>query len=83
MLLLILAKVATVYVPIIYAQIVDDLAPRDGGAMLAVPIGLVVAYGAAAHGLRRVRRVARRAVRHAYSARCAVRRGERSSTCTR
>jgi ATP-binding cassette, subfamily B, heavy metal transporter len=43
--MLVLAKVATVYVPVIYGRIVDALAPKDGAAMLAVPLGLVVGYG--------------------------------------
>jgi ATP-binding cassette, subfamily B, heavy metal transporter len=43
--MLVLAKVATVYVPVIYGRIVDVLAPNDGTAMLAVPLGLVIGYG--------------------------------------
>jgi ABC-type transport system involved in Fe-S cluster assembly fused permease/ATPase subunit len=43
--LLVLAKVATVYVPIVYGHIVDALAPKDAAALLAVPIALVIAYG--------------------------------------
>jgi ATP-binding cassette, subfamily B, heavy metal transporter len=43
--MLVLAKVATVYVPVIYGRIVDVLAPKDGTAMLAVPLGLVIGYG--------------------------------------
>jgi ATP-binding cassette subfamily B protein len=40
------AKSANVLVPIAYARAVDALAPRDGaGAMLAVPVALVVGYG--------------------------------------
>ena len=45
MALLVLAKVATVYVPVVYGRIVDALAPKDGSAMLAVPLALVIAYG--------------------------------------
>ncbi|HEY1935801.1 MAG TPA: ABC transporter ATP-binding protein/permease [Acetobacteraceae bacterium] len=41
---LVLAKVATVAVPLIYARIIDRLAPTHGG-VLAVPVALVVAYG--------------------------------------
>jgi ATP-binding cassette subfamily B protein len=43
--MLVLAKVATVYVPVVYGRIVDALAPKDGAAMLAVPLGLVIGYG--------------------------------------
>ena len=44
--LLLLAKVANVLVPIAYARAVDALAPTAGpGALLVVPIALVVAYG--------------------------------------
>jgi ATP-binding cassette subfamily B protein len=43
--MLLLAKVATVYVPVVYGRIVDALAPKDAAAMLAVPLGLVVGYG--------------------------------------
>jgi ATP-binding cassette subfamily B protein len=43
---LVLAKVATVYVPMLYAQAVDALTPAQGaGAMLAVPVALIVGYG--------------------------------------
>ena len=42
-LLLVAAKVATVYVPLIYSRAVDALAP--GKAMLVIPIGLIGAYG--------------------------------------
>jgi ATP-binding cassette, subfamily B, heavy metal transporter len=45
MLLLVLAKLATVYVPIVYGRTVDALAPKDAAA-LAVPVALVIAYGA-------------------------------------
>ncbi len=44
-LMLVLAKVATVYVPVVYGRIVDALAPKDGAAMLAVPLALVIGYG--------------------------------------
>ncbi len=43
--LLLLAKFATVYVPIIYGRIVDALAPKGPSGMLAIPIALVVVYG--------------------------------------
>jgi ATP-binding cassette subfamily B protein len=43
---LILAKVATVYVPVILAQTVDALTPAEGrAAIVAVPLALVVGYG--------------------------------------
>lgn len=42
-LFLVLAKAATVYVPIVYARAVDALAPKDH--LLTVPFGLIVAYG--------------------------------------
>jgi ATP-binding cassette subfamily B protein len=42
---LVLAKVATVYVPIVYSHIVDTLAPKSGGPALALPAALIVAYG--------------------------------------
>ncbi|GAC1344630.1 MAG: ABC transporter ATP-binding protein/permease [Acetobacteraceae bacterium] len=40
--LLVLAKVATVYIPIVYAHAVDALAPKDH--VLVVPLGLIGAY---------------------------------------
>jgi len=43
--LLLLAKLATVYVPVIYGRIVDALAPKDNAALLAIPFGLVIGYG--------------------------------------
>ena len=44
---MLLAKVAAVYVPIIYARIVDLLAPKDSATIvLAAPIALILAYGA-------------------------------------
>ena len=45
MCLLLVAKVATVYVPVIYGRIVDALAPKDNTALLAIPLGLVIGYG--------------------------------------
>ncbi len=46
MVLLLLAKGATVYVPIIYGRTVDALTPKTGqAAMLAVPTALILAYG--------------------------------------
>ena len=40
--LLVLAKIATVYIPIVYSHAVDALAPRD--QVLTVPLGLIAAY---------------------------------------
>ncbi len=45
MLCLVLAKVATVYIPIVYSHIIDVLAPKAGGPALALPAALIVAYG--------------------------------------
>ena len=50
MLLLVGAKVANVYVPIFYKHAVDALTPGGGagaGAAVAIPLGLIVAYGLA------------------------------------
>ena len=44
---LILAKVATVYVPIVYARAIDALAPKAAGAgfgIAVVPVALILAY---------------------------------------
>jgi ATP-binding cassette subfamily B protein len=43
-LFLILAKVATVYVPYVYSRAVDALSPR-GAAIIVIPAALIVAYG--------------------------------------
>jgi len=40
--LLVLAKVATVYIPIVYSQAVDALSPKNH--LLTVPLGLIAAY---------------------------------------
>ena len=49
--MLIAAKVAWVYIPVFYGRTVDALSPAigsaDGAVAVAVPIGLVLAYGAA------------------------------------
>jgi ABC-type transport system involved in Fe-S cluster assembly fused permease/ATPase subunit len=45
MALLVFAKLATVSVPVIYGRIVDVLAPKDGSALLALPMALVIGYG--------------------------------------
>ncbi len=43
-LLLILAKVATVYVPVVYSRAVDALSPK-GAAAVVIPAALIIAYG--------------------------------------
>ena len=48
MLFLVLAKGATVVVPVIYGRMVDALAPKGGDAsVLVLPLALIVAYGLA------------------------------------
>jgi ABC-type transport system involved in Fe-S cluster assembly fused permease/ATPase subunit len=44
---LVLAKVASVYVPIVYSRAVDALAPKAGAAasVVAVPVALIIGYG--------------------------------------
>jgi ABC-type transport system involved in Fe-S cluster assembly fused permease/ATPase subunit len=43
---LVAAKIANVYVPLVYSRAVGALAPKSGSAaILAVPIALIVAYG--------------------------------------
>jgi ATP-binding cassette subfamily B protein len=42
---LFVAKLATVYVPILYKRAVDALTPDGAGAALVVPLALIVAYG--------------------------------------
>ena len=50
-LFMLLAKLATVYVPILYGRIVDALAPAGGHvSLLAVPVALIMAYGIARIG---------------------------------
>jgi len=44
---IVLAKVATVYAPIYLKEAVDALAPTDTNAVIAIPLVLIVAYGAA------------------------------------
>ena len=77
---LVAGKVASVYVPIVYARAVDALAPKTGQAIL--PIAIIVAYGLlrvsatgfgelrdavfAAVQQRAVRRVALRTFRHLH-----------------
>ncbi|MEO5336395.1 MAG: ABC transporter ATP-binding protein/permease [Magnetospirillum sp. WYHS-4] len=48
--LLVAAKVGTVGVPLLLKQAVDALATRGVGAMVAVPLGLILAYGAVRAG---------------------------------
>ena len=78
---LVAAKVATVYVPLVYSRAVDALAPK-GGAMIVVPAALIVSYGLlrvassgfgelrdavfAAVQQRTIRRVALQAFRHMH-----------------
>ncbi|HXT79070.1 MAG TPA: ABC transporter ATP-binding protein/permease [Acetobacteraceae bacterium] len=48
---MLLAKLATVYVPILYGRTVDALAPKDGSAVsLAIPVALILAYAGARIG---------------------------------
>jgi len=45
---MVLAKLATVYVPVVYGRTVDALAPAGGNAAaLTIPIALILAYGVA------------------------------------
>jgi len=46
LLFMVLSKVATVYVPVVYGRIVDSLAPKDEAAIFVVPVALIAAYGA-------------------------------------
>src|SRR6185437_3259130 len=43
--LLVLAKVATVYVPVVYSRAVDALSPKGSTTLLVIPAALIVAYG--------------------------------------
>lgn len=45
--LLVGAKVANVWVPLFYKRAVDALSPGDAGALVTIPLGLIVAYGLA------------------------------------
>ena len=45
MIFMILSKIATVYVPIVYGRIIDTMTPRDLTAFV-VPAALILAYGA-------------------------------------
>jgi ATP-binding cassette subfamily B protein len=42
---LLIAKLGTVYVPILYKRAVDALTPDPAGAVLVVPLALILAYG--------------------------------------
>ena len=42
---LLVAKLATVAVPLVYSRAVDALAPKGAHGMLAVPVALIVGYG--------------------------------------
>jgi ATP-binding cassette subfamily B protein len=44
-LFLVAAKLATVYVPLVYSRAVDALAPKGADAVLAIPVALIVGYG--------------------------------------
>jgi len=79
---LVLAKLATVYVPIVYSRAVDALAPKAHLGPATIPLALIVAYGAlrvasagfgelrdavfAAVQQRTVRRVALNTFRHVH-----------------
>lgn len=43
--LLVLAKLATVYVPIVYARAVDALSPKGASPVVVLPVALIIAYG--------------------------------------
>jgi ABC-type transport system involved in Fe-S cluster assembly fused permease/ATPase subunit len=76
------AKVATVLVPVLYARVVDALAPKGAHAVLAVPVAFIIGYGLlriassgfgelrdavfAAVQQRAVRRVARETFEHMH-----------------
>ncbi|CAM4270979.1 ATM1-type heavy metal exporter [Bordetella tumbae] len=47
MLCLLAAKLAIVYVPMLYASAIDELSKNTAGAAVVVPVGLILAYGAA------------------------------------
>jgi ATP-binding cassette subfamily B protein len=80
---LVAAKIATVFVPLVYSRAVDALAPKNASTLAVVPIALIVGYGllrVAASGFaemrdavfaavqqRTVRRVALRTFQHLHS----------------
>ena len=41
---LVLAKLATVYIPIVYSRAVDALTPKGAAGMLTLPVALIVGY---------------------------------------
>jgi ATP-binding cassette subfamily B protein len=47
MIFLVASKVAIIYVPIFYKDAIDILAPADTGVAVALPLGMILAYGAA------------------------------------
>ena len=81
-LFLLAAKAATVMVPVLYARVVDALAPKAAHGLVAVPLALIVGYGllrVAAAGFgelrdavfaavqqRAVRRIARETFEHLH-----------------
>ncbi len=83
LLFLVLAKGATVVVPVIYGRMVDALAPQGGGSVLVLPMALIAAYGLArvasagfgelrdalfaSVGQRAVRQLALRTFRHLHA----------------
>jgi ATP-binding cassette subfamily B protein len=80
---LVAAKVATVFVPLLYSRAVDALAPKGGDTLVTIPIALIIGYGLlrvassgfaemrdavfAAVQQRTVRRVAVRTFRHLHN----------------
>ena len=82
-LFLIAAKVATVFVPLVYSRAVDALAPKNADALITIPIAFIVGYGLlrvassgfgeirdavfAAVQQRTVRRVALKTFRHLHA----------------
>ncbi len=66
---LVAAKAANVLVPLAYARAVDALAPASGaGALVAVPVALVIGYGLLRAGQQRLRRAAQRGLRQGAGA---------------
>jgi len=45
LLCLLIAKVATLFVPILYGRAVEAIAPEAAGAVIVVPVALIVVYG--------------------------------------
>ena len=65
---LVAAKIATVFVPLVYSRAVDALAPKSAGAIAIVPVALIIGYGLLRVVLLRLRRNARRRVRRRAAA---------------